>query len=68
MTLANGTFPGILAAATAGGTELLMFCETGSGLAPLLVAEGVATVVAEPFPFYIFDGHTTIRIYRRGRT
>jgi hypothetical protein len=67
MTLANGTFPDILAAAKAGGTKLVMFCETGSGLAPLLIAEGVSTVVAEPFPFYIFDGRTSIQVHRRGQ-
>jgi Putative heavy-metal chelation len=65
MTLANDTLPDILATAREADTDVVMFCETGSGFAPFLIDEGVACVISEPFPFYIFDGSTLIRVYRR---
>ncbi len=65
MTLATGTFDGILAAAQAAGTKLLLFAETGANLGPALCELGVDTVVGEPFPFYIFQGSSRINVFRR---
>lgn len=64
MTLSNDTLPGILRTAREADTLIVMFCETASGCAPFLIGEGAACVVSEPFPFYIFDGLTHIRVHR----
>ena len=65
MTLATDTFDGILAAAKAAGTRLLVFAETGANLGPALCQLGVDTVVGEPFPFYIFHGTSQINVFRK---
>ena len=64
MTLSTETLPQILEAAKLAGTHLIMFCETGAGCASFLIDQGVASVVSEPFPFYIYDGLTCIRVFR----
>jgi hypothetical protein len=48
------------------GTKILMFAETGANFGEEYCQTiGIDTVVSEPFPFYIFQGVTTIEIYRR---
>jgi hypothetical protein len=65
MTIANGSLEPILEAAREAGTRMLIFAETGANFAAEYCrAFGVDTVVAEPFPFYIFQGTSVIEVYR----
>jgi hypothetical protein len=49
------------------GTKLLLFAETGANFGEEYCRSiGVDAVVSEPFPFYIFQGVSTIEVYRRG--
>ena len=68
MALTTDTLDDILSTAKANDTKLLVFAETGSSFAPMYVSLGVDCVVAEPFPFYIFQGTTTIEVHRRARS
>jgi hypothetical protein len=64
MTLSTNTLRSILDAARASGTAVVMFAQTGAGFAPFYLANGVSSVISEPFPFYIFEGTTCIRVFR----
>jgi hypothetical protein len=64
MTLATETLADIIDTAAKTGTLVVIFAETGSGFSPFFIQRGVACVVSEPFPFYIFDGITCIRVFR----
>jgi hypothetical protein len=65
MTLATDTLDEIIDVARKNNTKLLMFAETGSNLGDFYVENGVDTVVGEPFPFYIFQGKSTINVFRK---
>jgi hypothetical protein len=65
MTLSTGTLEGILALSTKHQIPLILYAQTGANIAPWYLALGVSAVVAEPIPFYNFEGRSTIRIYRR---
>lgn len=48
------------------GTKIVMFAETGANFGEEYCQTiGLDAVVSEPFPFYIFQGMSTIEIYRR---
>jgi hypothetical protein len=64
MTLATETLSSIIETAAKSGTQIVMFMETGSGFSSFLIDIGVACVVSEPFPFYIYNGLTHIRVFR----
>lgn len=65
MTLSNGSFDAILAAARARGVPLIVYAQTGSAIAPRFLGQGVAAVSAEPFPFSQFSADPTpIHLYR----
>lgn len=67
MTLSNGSFDQILAAARRRGIPLIVYAQTGSGIVPRFLAGGVAAVSAEPFPFSQFSADPTpIYLYRAG--
>ena len=65
MTLSNGTLDRLLQAGHDAGTKLLIFAESGSSFAEFYISMGVDAVVSEPVPFYIFQGTTSIGVYRR---
>jgi hypothetical protein len=45
---------------------LLLFAETGANFGEEYCRTmGIDTVVSEPFPFYIFQGTSTIEVHRR---
>lgn len=47
-------------------TKIVMFAETGANFGEEYCRTiGIDSVVSEPFPFYIFQGVTTIEIHRR---
>ena len=65
MTIATDTLNLIIEAARESGTKLLIFAETGANFGQEYCQTlGVDTVVSEPFPFYIFQGKSTIEVYR----
>jgi hypothetical protein len=66
MTIATDTLELILAEARRSGTRLLLFAETGANFGEEYCRTmGIDTVVSEPFPFYIFQGTSTIEVHRR---
>lgn len=67
MTMTNGTIMDILKVARDSGTKVIMFNETGAGLNTFLLDLGVDIIISEPFPFYIYDGNTTIEVHIRNR-
>jgi hypothetical protein len=66
MTLATGTLGELLTAAEQSDTRVVIVAETGAWFAAEYCNSfGVDVVVAEPFPFYIFEGATRLFVYRR---
>jgi hypothetical protein len=66
MTLASNTLADIIAVANSSGTPIVLVAETGAWFAPeYRDAYGIHSVVAEPFPFYIFSGPSEINLYRK---
>ncbi|HEX8614103.1 MAG TPA: ATP-grasp domain-containing protein [Telluria sp.] len=65
MTLSNGSFDAILMAARRRGIPLIVYAQTGSGIIPRFLGDGVAAVCAEPFPFSQFSADpTSVFLYR----
>jgi hypothetical protein len=68
MTIATDSLELIVAEAQKAGTKLLLFAETGANFGEEYCrALGIDAVVSEPFPFYIFQGTSTIEVYRKER-
>ncbi|HVP56758.1 MAG TPA: DUF364 domain-containing protein [bacterium] len=66
MTLTTDALNDIVHVCQENQTRLVMFAETGANFGDEYCRTiGVDVVVSEPFPFYIFQGVTTIEIYRR---
>lgn len=66
MTIATDSLELIVDQARRAGTRLLVFAETGANFGEEYCRSvGIDAVVAEPFPFYIFQGTSTIEVYRR---
>jgi len=65
MTLTTNTLNEIIDTAKEYNTKLVMFAETGSNLGDFFVNCGVDCVVGEPFPFYIFQGTSTLNVFRK---
>lgn len=64
MTIANATLNEIIEVCIKYGVKLIVFAETGSNMGQFYVHEGVDCYLGEVFPFYIFNGSSTIRITR----
>lgn len=68
MTLATDTLGLILEEAQQHGKKVIVYAETGAWFGEAYCQHfGVDAVVSEPFPFYIFEGHTRILTYRAGQ-
>jgi hypothetical protein len=65
MIISTDTMDSILDAARAGGTRVVMFCETGANFCEEYVRMGIDAAIAEYFPFYIFAGTTRIDVFRK---
>lgn len=65
MTLVTNSLKDIMSVAAYHDTRIILFAETGSSFASYYLEQGVDTVVSEPFPFYIFNGQTTLEVYRK---
>jgi len=65
MTLTTNTLNEIIDTAKEYSTKLVMFAETGSNLGDFFVNCGVDCVIGEPFPFYIFQGTSTLNVFRK---
>ena len=65
MVLSTNTLDDILNVAKQSETRVVMFAETGAWFAQTYCDHfGVAAVISEPFPFYIFEGQSLIRLHR----
>jgi putative heavy-metal chelation protein len=64
MTLVTRTFERIARHCIATGARLLMYCQSGANLGGALLECGATTVVAEPLPFYNWEGVSRVLIYR----
>lgn len=65
MTLATNTLGLIIEDAKRYGKKVVVYAETGAWFGEAYCQHfGVDAVVSEPFPFYIFEGHTSILTYR----
>lgn len=66
MTMSNGSFDVLLQTGRERNTPLIVYAQTGSGIAPNFLDNGVAAISAEPFPFSQFSAHdTTLYLYKR---
>jgi hypothetical protein len=66
MTLSTNTLDEIFVAALEHDTRILLFAETGANFAEEYCCTiGIDAVISEPFPFYIFQGVSTIEVYRK---
>ncbi|GGK73683.1 hypothetical protein [Mangrovihabitans endophyticus] len=65
MALSTNTLQQILINAGAARVPVVVYAQTGANIAPWYVRWGAQTVIAEPLPFYNFQGLSSIRIYRR---
>jgi putative heavy-metal chelation protein len=67
MTISNGSLPEIIKTAKENNTKIMIVAETGAGFGRAYCELfGVDIVVSEPYPFYIFNCHSEIKIYRKG--
>lgn len=65
MTIASNTLQEILYHAKLHGKKVVIFAETGAWFAQeYCLTYGVDAVISEPFPFYIFNGYSEIKVYR----
>lgn len=66
MTLTTDSLTDIVDTAKRHDAKVLMFAETGANMGEEYTSDaiGVDICVSEPFPFYIFQGLTTIEVYR----
>ncbi|MFZ2205531.1 MAG: DUF364 domain-containing protein [Candidatus Magasanikiibacteriota bacterium] len=64
MALSTGTLSELVSVARKNKTKIILFAQTGAGFAPFYIRNNIDSVVSEPFPFYTFDGHTKINVYR----
>ncbi len=65
MTIATQTLDSILETAKENGTKVVVFAETGANFASTYLENGVDVFISEPFPFYIFNGDSKIKVYRK---
>jgi hypothetical protein len=65
MTLFTHTMDDILIAAHTKRIPVVVFAQSGSSFARFFIERGAQSVVAELFPFYIFQGASTLLVYRR---
>lgn len=65
MTLSNGSFDEILAAARERDIPLLVYAQTGSAIVPQFLGQGVTAICAEPFPYSQFSAEpTSVYLYQ----
>lgn len=64
MTITTRTLSEIIEKARRYHTSLIVFAETAYNPASHYINYGVDSVVSEEFPYYIFDGTSTIRVFR----
>jgi hypothetical protein len=66
MTLATKTLSDIISVAKRSRTQIVLIAETGAWFAQEYCdTHGIHSVVAEPFPFYIFSGPSQLLLYRK---
>jgi hypothetical protein len=64
MTLVNGTIHAVVRSCLGEGCALILYCQSGAHLAPLLPASWpLLACIAEPYPNYFMAGSSTLRVY-----
>lgn len=67
MCISNGSLPEIIDVAKKNNTRVLIVGETGAGFGRAYCdLFDIDVVVAEPYPFYIFNCYSELLIYRKG--
>lgn len=67
MTVTTETLDDIIQECKKHKTKLIVFAETGSNLGEFYVERGVDCYLGEKFPFYIFNGMSTIEVIKKKR-
>ncbi len=65
MTITTQTLSKLIGIAKKYDTEIVIFAETGYNISAHYVDFGVTSVISEEFPYYIFDGSSIIRVFRK---
>lgn len=65
MTIVTKTLDDIISICRENNVKLIVFAETGSNMGQYYIQKGVDCYLGEVFPFYIFNGLSTIKITRR---
>ncbi len=65
MTITTRTLSSLTETAKRYGTDVVIFSETGYNISAHYVRYGVESVICEEFPYYIFDGSSNIRVFRK---
>ena len=66
MTISNGSLPKLISLAKENNTKIMIIAETGAGFGRAYCdLFDIDVVVSEPYPFYIFNCHSQISIFRK---
>lgn len=65
MTIVTKAIDDIIECCNKNNTKLIIFAETGANLYQYYINAGADVFVSEPFPFYIFNGVSTINVYKK---
>lgn len=65
MTIETKTIDTIIKTCKEYNTRLIVFAQTGSNMAQFYIDQGVDCYLSEVYPFYIFNGDSTIKITRK---
>ena len=65
MSISTKTIDEIINCCQQNNTKLIIFAETGANLAQFYIEMGVDSYISELFPFYIFNGTSTINVYNK---
>ncbi len=65
MTITTGTIDDIIRCCKENNTKLIIFAETGANFGEYFISKGVDCYISEVFPFYIFNGGSTIKVYSK---
>lgn len=65
MTITTNSLDEIIRACKMFGVKLIIFAETGANMGQYYVKHGADVYIGEKYPFYIFDGKSTIEITRK---
>lgn len=65
MTITTQTIDDIIRCCKESNTKIIIYAETGANLSQYFIELGVDSFISEIFPFYIFNGVSTINTYNK---